>query len=107
MGFLTATMTMEVLKDTREITKIERQRAEIEKKQNILKWIWDGNYWEQHRLLQEKRVIGTGQWFLDSNTFKEWLKAETSNFLICPGIRIKLLTIKLILAGAGKSFITY
>ena len=107
MGFLTATMAKEILKDTREITKTEREHAEMEKKQNILKWIWDGNYWERHRLLEEKCVMGTGQWFLDSNKFKEWREGETFNFVICPGIRIKHLTVRLILAGAGKSFITY
>jgi hypothetical protein len=89
MGFLTATITVEVLKDTREITKNEKERTEMEKKQNILKWIWDGNYWDRHRLLHVERVTGTGQWFLDSDTFKEWRKGEKANFLICPGIRIR------------------
>jgi hypothetical protein len=99
MGFLKATMMAKVLQHV-------KNHDEIEKRRKILKWIWDGDYWEIHKSLQQERVEGTGDWLLNTDAYKKWLKGE-SIFLICPGIRMKQLTIRLISAGAGKSFLTY
>jgi len=79
---------------------------ELEKRREILKWLWDGDYCEIYRLIQQERVEGTGHWLLNTDAYKKWLKGE-STFLVCPGIRMELLSIRLILAGAGKSFLTY
>ena len=80
MGFLSATMTSEVLRRG-------KRHDEIEKRHKILKWLWDGNYWEIHKSLRERRVPHTGNWFLDSLPFKDWREGKGSTFLICPGIR--------------------
>ena len=100
MGFLTATMTMEVLRR-------DRHREDSEQWGEIPAWLWDGNYWERHKLLHDERVSGTGTWFLDSSQFQNWLKEEKCRFLIGPGMRTNPLTIVLTLVGAGKSFIAY
>ena len=80
MGFLKATMMVKVLQHV-------KSHDEMEKRRKILQWIWGGDYWEIHKSLQQERVEGTGDWFLDTDAHKKWLKGE-SIFLICPGIRM-------------------
>jgi hypothetical protein len=76
MGYLTATMTVELLRQDRENNKHQ-----------ILNWIWTGDTWKKHKFLHQKRVPGTGEWVLNSSEFKSWDSGDQSTSLICHGIR--------------------
>jgi hypothetical protein len=45
MGFLTATMTAELLFHDKS-----------DRRQQILIWLWTGDYWKRHQLLRSQRV---------------------------------------------------
>jgi hypothetical protein len=81
MGYLTATMGASIL-----------QNNKAEKRQKLLKWLASGKYWERHKEFRERRISGTGKWFLDS--IKYWMNSEKSHSLICHGIRITLLSLR-------------
>jgi hypothetical protein len=95
MGFLTAKMTAELLLHDKE-----------EKREKVRHWLSDGADvgWKRHWDLKERRVPGTGKWFLDSVPFNRWRKGLDSPVLYCPGIRFSPLIPTNIVAGAGKSF---
>ena len=95
MGFLTAKMTSQLLLHDKE-----------EAREKVLNWLSGGADigWKRHWDLHEKRVPGTGKWFLDSVPFNRWRKGSGSPVLFCPGIRLSLLIPTNIVAGAGKSF---
>ena len=64
------------------------QNRKIERRNAALKWIWEGKFEseEKHRLLTEKYIPGCGQWFLESEDFKDWVRfGEDSSMLICSG----------------------
>lgn len=97
MGYLTATMTAELLHHDKD-----------ERREKIINWIWEGDSWQRHKMLREKRVPNTATWFLESAAFKDWRLGTGSHLLLCIGIRKQiLLTLLILLAGAGKSFITF
>lgn len=52
----------------------------------IASWLSDLNFEKTQIDSFAKRTNGTGQWFLESQAFKDWL-AEKSGILWCPGIR--------------------
>jgi hypothetical protein len=60
----------------------------------ILNWLTLTNYGSQQSREFNKRQPGTGQWFLDSVEYQNWLKTEKQT-LFCPGI-----------PGAGKTILT-
>ncbi|KAJ4122854.1 hypothetical protein NW765_017402 [Fusarium oxysporum] len=53
--------------------------------QAILDWLTPVNYGSQQSDCFGKRQQGTGQWFLESAEYEEWLDAD-GNTLFCPGI---------------------
>jgi len=58
-----------------------------EKEKAILQWLWTGDFEEKHRALKKSRVLYSGQWFLESDEYNEWV-GNGSSMLICPGIGI-------------------
>jgi hypothetical protein len=60
--------------------------SEIEKKKRILGWISEDNAQETYRRKLQERQPGTGNWFLESKAFQEWLGGGGKS-LWCPGIR--------------------
>ncbi|KAL7936092.1 ankyrin repeat-containing domain protein [Trichoderma chlorosporum] len=62
--------------------------------QAILDWLTPVDYAPQHNDFISRRQDGTGQWFLESEGFQNWLKTDGQT-LFCPGI-----------PGAGKTIIT-
>ena len=58
----------------------------------------------RHEDIRRARVDGSGEWFLYSGEFQNWVGGIGSKLLICDGIRM-IIFITLIGAGAGKSVI--
>jgi hypothetical protein len=62
--------------------------------QAILDWLTPVNYGSQQSDYFGNRQEGTGQWFLESAEYREWLDADGKT-LFCPGI-----------PGAGKTILS-
>lgn len=75
------------------MAKIVRYQDDQEH-QTIVDWITWVDYTPQQNDSIARRQEGTGQWFLDSADFQEWLKTKRRT-LFCPGI-----------PGAGKTILT-
>jgi hypothetical protein len=69
------------------VTGIGLLRRVDDKRQNVLDWIWTGDYSQRHIALREIRVSNTGQWFLDSDEYKRWINSDF-HALIGYGLRI-------------------
>jgi hypothetical protein len=61
---------------------------------DVLNWLTPIDYAPQHNALSSQRLVGSGQWFLDSDEFKKWVN-NPGQTLFCPGI-----------PGAGKTLVT-
>ena len=98
MGSLTATMGGELLKHNKD-----------ENRKNILVWLWGGEVWRRHDELSATRVANTGTWIIGSPEFQAWKSGDHSRSLICYGMgkKFPLYHADILLAGAGKSYITY
>lgn len=74
---------------------IERQN-QVAERQAILDWICslEIDYVDQQKALKKRRQRGIGEWFVDSQNFKNWLNADGSA-LLCSGR-----------PGVGKTMIT-
>jgi hypothetical protein len=78
-----------------------------EKGQKIVKWLSHLNFWSKQDDTFERRQEGTGRWFINDVTFQDWVNGKF-NVLWCPGDRKTLwLCAMLILAGVGKTVLTY
>lgn len=53
--------------------------------EDVMDWIYPNDFEITQRSLREKRVSGSGRWFLDHPSFECWLSPETPNLLWCPG----------------------
>ncbi|GLB45329.1 hypothetical protein LshimejAT787_2100890 [Lyophyllum shimeji] len=62
-----------------------------EERQKTMAWVSPVDVASQHSDVASRRLPGTGQWFLDSDAFKEWERGN-GQALWCPGI-----------PGAGKT----
>ncbi|KAK6507843.1 hypothetical protein TWF481_006265 [Arthrobotrys musiformis] len=69
-------------------------RLEKEDEVKILKWITPMEYAPNHNDIVQKRQPGTGQWFLTSEKYHDWLQ-NSQRILFCPGM-----------PGAGKTFLS-
>ncbi|KAF4345639.1 hypothetical protein FBEOM_404 [Fusarium beomiforme] len=71
-------------------------RARLNKKEDaeILDWLTSLDYGLQQSDYFENRQQGTGQWFLESAEYRQWLDADGKT-LFCPGIQ-----------GAGKTILS-
>ncbi|KAB8263008.1 hypothetical protein BDV32DRAFT_136095 [Aspergillus pseudonomiae] len=71
-----------------------RQLGDDHEYQRIIDWLTPVNYTLQQNDFITRRQEGTGQWFLNSTEFKQWL-SQSKQTLFCPGM-----------PGAGKTMIT-
>ncbi|KAJ5977574.1 hypothetical protein N7501_000916 [Penicillium viridicatum] len=69
------------------------QHQDEEARQKVLDWISPSNHATQQSDYIGRREEGTGQWFLDSAEFKNWI-SDSKQTLFCPGI-----------PGAGKTIL--
>ncbi|OQD71694.1 hypothetical protein PENPOL_c001G06226 [Penicillium polonicum] len=69
------------------------QHQDEEARQTVLDWISPSNHATQQSDYIGRREEGTGQWFLDSAEFKNWISGSKQT-LFCPGI-----------PGAGKTIL--
>lgn len=65
---------------------IQNQATDEELRWAIASWLSDLNFKETQNDILAKRTDGTGQWLLESQTFKDWIVGKR-NILWCPGIR--------------------
>jgi hypothetical protein len=68
---LTATIGVQILVNQRE--------------RDILQWLWTGDFEERHATLRKSRVLHSGQWFLESDEYNQWV-GDGPSTLICQGI---------------------
>ncbi|KAK6351852.1 hypothetical protein TWF718_004997 [Orbilia javanica] len=71
----------EVLDDVKDI----RNAQLCEKDHKILDWLAPFDYSRQQNDICRKKQPGTGQWFLNSAKYQDWLATEKQT-LFCPGI---------------------
>ncbi|CAG8889738.1 unnamed protein product [Penicillium egyptiacum] len=76
----------------RSVAKLVQQQDE-EARQKVLDWLSPSNYATQQSDYISRREQSTGQWFLDSSEFKDWISGSKQT-LFCPGI-----------PGAGKTIL--
>lgn len=76
----------------RSVAKLVQHQDEAER-QKVLDWLSPLSYAAQQSDYISRREEGTGQWFLDSSEFKEWVSGSKQT-LFCPGI-----------PGAGKTIL--
>ncbi|KAL8691378.1 MAG: hypothetical protein Q9224_004193 [Gallowayella concinna] len=67
--------------------------GDLEKRQEVLAWFSPLNFSKTQQDVFARREDGTGQWFIDSPEFQDWVSGSTCT-LCCPGI-----------PGAGKSIL--
>lgn len=70
-----------------------RDLQQDQKLQKIVNWLSPTEFPAQQADLIKRREQDTGQWFLDTDEFKEWLHSKSAT-LFCPGI-----------PGAGKTML--
>ena len=68
-----------------ELDKIA-QNPVTDERRKILNWLSKLKYWDKQKDIFGRTEPGTGQWFLDSVEFKDWMEGE-SRVLWCPGDR--------------------
>ncbi|KAE8368005.1 hypothetical protein BDV27DRAFT_154483 [Aspergillus caelatus] len=71
-----------------------RQLGDDREYQAVIDWLTPVNYALQQNDFIARRQEGTGEWFLNSTEFKQWL-SQSKQSLFCPGM-----------PGAGKTMIT-
>jgi hypothetical protein len=69
--------TMQVLEYTKKIHEDQR-------KKEILNWLSTRDENTRHKMVSRSRVSGTGTWFVESETFRDW-ENGSSQVLVCPG----------------------
>lgn len=62
-----------------------------ERRREILKWIYSGDFEERHKYVAAERAQGSGEWFLRSENYRQWTGSRTSEVLCCLGMRKFLL----------------
>ncbi|KAF5592395.1 hypothetical protein FPCIR_5716 [Fusarium pseudocircinatum] len=69
------------------------ERVDQQHLHEVLDWFGTSDHGSRQSSLLEEYEEGTGEWFLASNEFKDWIKTD-GRMLFCPG-----------LPGAGKTFL--
>ena len=54
-------------------------------RQDLLDWIFPGDFEEKHRAVRSKRAPGSALWFLNRAEFQDWISGVAPNILHCPG----------------------
>jgi DNA replication protein DnaC len=82
------------VQDTQISLQKDRSASEeAEKRLKIIEWLSPLDHDAQQHDIISQRQVGTGDWFLNSVQYQEWLETK-GGVLFCPGI-----------PGAGKSFL--
>src|SRR5258708_5629187 len=84
-------------------------------RQNVRSWLSSPDPSINHKIACESRYTGTAAWFLQGDTFSEWMLSEPSSLLWIHGKRslsptllvLQRLIILPYVAGAGKSILWY
>lgn len=90
-------LVQEIRKDTHDLeasVKKLSQSGDDQEFQIIMNWLTPVNYALQQSDLVVRQQEGTGEWFLKSDQFQQWL-ARGNQTLFCPGM-----------PGAGKTMLT-
>jgi phage gp46-like protein len=80
--------------DMSALEEAEKIRELAAKRVKIIDWLSPLDHTSQQHDIISKRQVGTGDWFLRSNQYQQWLKNK-GGLLFCPGI-----------PGAGKTILT-
>ncbi|KAL8644546.1 MAG: hypothetical protein Q9226_007707, partial [Calogaya cf. arnoldii] len=70
-----------------------RVREDLKQRKEVLDWLSPLDFFKTQQDIFDRHEEGTGQWFLESHEFKDWLSGQ-SRVLYCPGI-----------LGAGKTIL--
>lgn len=62
-----------------------KMSADAHRRSHILDWLCSDDYSTQFETRRAKHLRETGQWFLEDRTFINWIQADQSSTLICPG----------------------
>jgi len=121
---LSATIGVEILENQEQQLQLQRKQLALQeelnegfgneqvrrKKEEVLKWLYDGDPWDRYSELkrQRARFAESGAWLLHAPEFTKWFTGGTQS-LICWGARILPCPFftDICIAGAGKSFITF
>lgn len=66
----------------------------LQRRQKVLEWLADDDFSIRHNELQNTRAENSGQWFVESKEFRNWVEGTGPNCLICLGIRLTHFLIK-------------
>ncbi|KAL3475445.1 ankyrin repeat-containing domain protein [Aspergillus californicus] len=81
---------VELLSDA--VSNVE-STLELQQRDTILDWLTDFDYGRQLSDYLDQRAPGTGEWFLESSEYKDWMNGR-QQILLCPGM-----------PGSGKTII--
>ncbi|KAH8707494.1 hypothetical protein GQ44DRAFT_763661 [Phaeosphaeriaceae sp. PMI808] len=84
-------MTTSIENGVQQLAMCYQNTQDGDERKKILGWLPSTDYTDRQNALQRERHEGTGQWFLDTVEFRNWLHQKGS-ILFCPGM-----------PGAGKS----
>ena len=71
---------------SQEILRITLKREEDKQTQELLTWLSTLDFKPKQRDVLNKRLEGTGKWFLEDPQFRRWMDGDTTT-LWCPGAR--------------------
>ena len=71
-----------VIAESVQDLQLEQKQKEREE---VLQWISPLNFTQQQSSFSSRRQKGTGSWFLESQTFQEWLE-QAGKTIVCQGI---------------------
>ncbi|KAF2141322.1 uncharacterized protein K452DRAFT_38103 [Aplosporella prunicola CBS 121167] len=66
------------------VQKSQQSRELQREAQNIINWLSEVNFLATQAAVLARRTEGTGQWFLESNEFRQWVAGD-NKVLWCPG----------------------
>jgi len=81
-----------IQEDVHEVAKGVRDlqsRAVTRERRELVAWLSPLNFWSKQSDVLSGRLEQTGEWFLESDEFKDWFKG-TQKTLWCRGIRMTL-----------------
>ncbi|KAF7345597.1 ANK-REP-REGION domain-containing protein [Mycena venus] len=81
----------EISRYLKDVAGIQESELEARKRDKIIKWYSPLNFFPRQAEIINTRQPGTGEWFLENDTFKAW-KSGTNQVLLCRGM-----------PGAGKT----
>jgi hypothetical protein len=73
-----------------------------EKSRAVLEWLSQGSFWQKHEEIQKLRIENSGDWFVNSSKFQEWVTSPHGGPLVCTGIRTFPFSSKLTESSWGR-----